>query len=1128
MNQLRQLLSFVLLICLVQYANGQGQTCATAEAVTPGTYATAGPAANGGGGATGYAGGYAGMGVNADWYSYTAAEDGVITISSCLGGADTRLFVHTSCGDTAEDEPYSFNDDACPFAEGAANYASEIVNLSVTAGTTYYIEWDDAWNGLAFEWTLGFAAITTDPAIVRPTVPFYHLPESQYGTGIDLGVIAADLLGGSGDVTLSVEVLNVGGVVVYTDTSDVVTLGADEMVITTGNWTPAAGTYTVNYSLHPAGDDPVPDNNTYTISHTISATYGAEPEPDNGLGLNGSGAFWMGQAYPILADDMLTSVTGFINVGTAGVTYAFEVYEILPDSTIGPMLANSGDQVLSEVGSSWITHDLTAPLAVTAGQKILVAVRLDVPDAASSPSLGTYSGNWVPGNSYANAGGGWIFIEDANFFFCFAMRANFGVSTYNLILHVDMNNETVSPDGVHVAGDFNGWDPAATPMTDDDGDGVYTAIIPGNVSESQVQYRFINGNTMAGSEMVPGECGMEDAAGMLARTIMMGVQDTESEVVCFGTCALCVPDDCEGEGVIFCDDFEGYNMDDPLSTQSTWWTTWSGQSGTPEEGTVSTAQAYDGTQSMFIQGAAGGGPQDVILDLGDYNTGRYCLSFRIYMPANSGAYYNIQHVFDGAAGEYEWASQITFDAGGTASLDAGGAAAATFDFASDTWIQVTQIFDLTNDWTGLMIDGSPLYQWPFSWQATQPNGQLNLSAVDFYPLDDTHSFYIDDVLFKELPDVPAGDDCAAAMDLTYMLGGGVDMPVVSNDIFDNTMATLSGFDPTVGWECFGEPDAYATMPSLENTLWFSFIGDGNEYFIGTVMCDATNYIIEGDTQMAIYEDGCNNPTPLACNEDSEFATQGNYVSGTLLATEEGVTYYMMIDGFEATEFGGGPSIGEFCIEMTQQAVPVVNLTLSVYMGVEIENGDFDPANDVVTVVGSWSGLTEFNMMSDDDGDGVYTITIPVTAGMDYNYLFVNGDGFGGLESVDASCTEVVNNVNFRATTVGTEDMMVDMVCFGQCPSVSCVVGIDELAFSQALDLFPNPATDVATLNYNFSERLDINVRVTNSLGQVVRTHNLGNVQAGTLNIDVTDFATGMYFVDVTDGQNSVTKRLFVD
>ena len=47
------------------------------------------------------------------------------------------------------------------------------------------------------------------------------------------------------------------------------------------------------------------------------------------------------------------------------------------------------------------------------------------------------------------------------------------VAQTTVTLTVDMSNQTVSPDGVHVAGSFQGWDPGATPMTDN-GDGTWS------------------------------------------------------------------------------------------------------------------------------------------------------------------------------------------------------------------------------------------------------------------------------------------------------------------------------------------------------------------------------------------------------------------------------------------------------------------------------------------------------------------------------------------------------------------------------------------------------------------------------------------------------------------------------
>ena len=59
-------------------------------------------------------------------------------------------------------------------------------------------------------------------------------------------------------------------------------------------------------------------------------------------------------------------------------------------------------------------------------------------------------------------------------------------------LTVDMTNEMVSADGVHVAGNFQGWDPGATPMTDNM-DGTWSYSFSSDTAATY-QYKFINGN----------------------------------------------------------------------------------------------------------------------------------------------------------------------------------------------------------------------------------------------------------------------------------------------------------------------------------------------------------------------------------------------------------------------------------------------------------------------------------------------------------------------------------------------------------------------------------------------------------------------------------------------------------
>ena len=62
----------------------------------------------------------------------------------------------------------------------------------------------------------------------------------------------------------------------------------------------------------------------------------------------------------------------------------------------------------------------------------------------------------------------------------------------NVTLNVDMSSVTVSENGVHVAGSFQGWDPAGTQLTDDDGDGVYTVVVDmSGITDETVFFKYL-------------------------------------------------------------------------------------------------------------------------------------------------------------------------------------------------------------------------------------------------------------------------------------------------------------------------------------------------------------------------------------------------------------------------------------------------------------------------------------------------------------------------------------------------------------------------------------------------------------------------------------------------------------
>jgi len=151
--------------------------------------------------------------------------------------------------------------------------------------------------------------------------------------------------------------------------------------------------------------------------------------------------------------------------------------------------------------------------------------------------------------------------------------------------------------------------------------------------------------------------------------------------------------------------------------------------------------------------------------------------------------------------------------------------------------------------------------------------------------------------------VAENDMCVDAVDLSNLVGGELDMEM-NSETYANTLAT--GGDVELP-SCFEDG-------SLDLSLWYSFEGDGNTYFITTNDCGGDiNYVPFGDTQLAIYTGDCDGLTEVACNEDLDFDAD-IYEAGVEFPTEAGVTYYVIVDTWD-----GGT--GEYCVSFTNLGQP---------------------------------------------------------------------------------------------------------------------------------------------------------------------------------------------------------------
>ncbi|MBP7808169.1 MAG: T9SS type A sorting domain-containing protein [Bacteroidia bacterium] len=95
-----------------------------------------------------------------------------------------------------------------------------------------------------------------------------------------------------------------------------------------------------------------------------------------------------------------------------------------------------------------------------------------------------------------------------------------------------------------------------------------------------------------------------------------------------------------------------------------------------------------------------------------------------------------------------------------------------------------------------------------------------------------------------------------------------------------------------------------------------------------------------------------------------------------------------------------------------------------------------------------------------------------------------------------------------------------------CPWVVSVKTEEALNFY--VSNFPNPANDATTIVVGLKEASNFEVVIYNSIGQMVDTYKVnGQVGSNEINIDLSNFKSGIYFYNVKVGGSVVTKKLIV-
>ena len=95
-------------------------------------------------------------------------------------------------------------------------------------------------------------------------------------------------------------------------------------------------------------------------------------------------------------------------------------------------------------------------------------------------------------------------------------------------------------------------------------------------------------------------------------------------------------------------------------------------------------------------------------------------------------------------------------------------------------------------------------------------------------------------------------------------------------------------------------------------------------------------------------------------------------------------------------------------------------------------------------------------------------------------------------------------------------------------TTSCfnATAITENTITDALTIYPNPAKDLVSINFELLTLEDVNINIINSLGQQMHTSTFHN-HIGSLyqEVDLSSLPEGLYFVKIITGGESITERI---
>ena len=288
-----------------------------------------------------------------------------------------------------------------------------------------------------------------------------------------------------------------------------------------------------------------------------------------------------------------------------------------------------------------------------------------------------------------------------------------------------------------------------------------------------------------------------------------------------------------------------------------------------------------------------------------------------------------------------------------------------------------------------------------------------------------------------------------------------------------------------------QPQSYAELSNLNQT-------NESTGEVATVISNGTQGIIDTYVAKALFDlalaDNCSDPT----------VTFEDFLGGPTGITECGLTMSSAGDGcYAAGELEEGfvisASNGSATVSIPAGAIGNTDPLAGAMTFLEFTAVDFDP-NVYAVAFDIWennSPMTDIRVFG-EGGALIETITTEIPVGIQVFFGLIADEPISRVEiEGELESGELIGNFYFGAT----------------CEALS----INDNALSQ-LSVYPNPSSDVININTPSSVEI-ISTELYDVLGNVV-------LRGATNQLNVSSLSTGMYLLNITTNQGSISKKVF--